>query len=116
MVNNFLQLVPVNFNVTNGQLEYFFHVEHIPINLLSIYHACQKEFKFEAWFDKYVLKDINKNFKVVSSGPVDHIAGLYKFVGFNLTKRQPVYSYVAHVDEQSKLWHETLGHLNYGKM
>ena len=27
-----------------------------------------------------------------------------------------MYSYVAHVDEQSKLWHEILGHLNYGKM
>jgi len=27
-----------------------------------------------------------------------------------------LYSYVAHVDEISKLWHERLGHLNYGKM
>ena len=88
----------------------------MPINLLSIYRACQKGFKFEAWPDKYVLKDINQNFKVVSSGLVDHTAGLYKFVGFNSTKRQPFYSYVSHADEQSKLWHEILGHLNYGKM
>ena len=29
-----------NVNVTNGQLEDVFHVEHMPINLLSIYHAC----------------------------------------------------------------------------
>ena len=75
-----------------------------------------KRFKFEAWPDKYVLKDINQNFKVVSYGPVDHTVGLYKFVGFNSTKRQPFYSYVSHADEQSKLWHERLGHLNYGKM
>ena len=31
-------------------------------------------------------------------------------------QRQPLYSYVAHANEQSKLWHERLGHLNYGKM
>ena len=37
-----------NVNVTNGQLEDVFHVEHIPINLLSIYRSCQKRFKFEA--------------------------------------------------------------------
>ena len=28
-----------NVNVTNGQLEDVFHVEHMPINLLSIYRA-----------------------------------------------------------------------------
>ena len=70
-------------------MEDVFHVEHLPINLLSIYRACQKGFKFEAWHDKYVLKDINQNFKVVSSSSVDHTPGLYKFVGFNSTKRQP---------------------------
>ena len=47
---------------------------------------------------------------------MDHTVGLYKFVGFNSTKRQPFYSYVSHADELSKLWHERLGHLNYGKM
>ena len=45
-----------NVNVTNGQLEDVFHVERMPINLLSIYRACQKGFKFESWPDKYVLK------------------------------------------------------------
>ena len=88
-----------NVNVTNGQLEDIFHVEHMPINLISIYCAHQKGFKFEACPDKYVLKDINKNFKVVSSGLVDHATGLYKFSGFNSTKRNPFYSYVAHTDE-----------------
>jgi len=63
-----------------------------------------------------VLKDINRNYKVVSSSLVDHTSGFYKFVGFNSTKRQPFYSYVAHVDELRQLWHEILGHLNYGKM
>ena len=67
----------VIINVANGTLEDVFHVENMPINLLYIYHACQKG---------YVLKDINHNFKVVSSGPVDHTVGLYKFTGFNSTK------------------------------
>jgi hypothetical protein len=31
-----------NVKVTNGQLEDVFHVQNIPINLLYIYHACQK--------------------------------------------------------------------------
>jgi len=35
---------------------------------------------------------------------------------FNQLKNQPFYSYVVHVYEESKLWHERLGHLNYGKM
>ena len=87
----------------------------MPINLIYIYRVCQKGYKFEAWPDKYVRKDINKNFKVVSSGHVDHDTSLYKFVGFNSTKRQPFYSYVAHADELSQLWHARLGHLNYGK-
>ena len=78
-----------NINVANGQLEDVFHVVNMPINLLSIYCACQKWYKFEAWLDKYVLKYINHNFKVVSSGPIDHTVGLYKFIGFNSTKRQP---------------------------
>ena len=88
----------------------------MPINLLYVYRACQNGYKFEAWPDKYVLKDIYNNFKVVSSGPVDHNSGLYKFTGFYSTNKTPFYSYVAHADEINKLWHETLGHLNYGKM
>jgi hypothetical protein len=105
-----------NIQVPNGVLEDVFHVEGMPINLLSVYHACQKGYKFEAWPDRYVLKDIKNNFKIVSSGLVDHEAGLFKFIGFTSPNKQPFYSYVAHVDEQSKLWHERLGHLNYGKM
>jgi hypothetical protein len=41
---------------------------------------------------------------------------LFKFIGFTSSSKQPFYSYVAHDDEQSKLWHEILGHLNFGKM
>ena len=105
-----------NVNVSNGTLESVFHVKDMPINLLSVYRACQNGFKFEAWPDKYVLKDIKNNFKVVSSGPVDHNSGLYKFAGFYSTDKTPFHSYVAHADEISKLWHERLGHLHYGKM
>ena len=50
---------------------------------------------------KYVLKDINNNSKVVSSGPVDHNSGLYKFTRFYSTKKTPFYSYVVHADEIS---------------
>ena len=88
----------------------------MPINLISIYCACQKVYKFEAWLDGYLLKYIKHNFKIVSSGLVYHDVGLYKFIGFNSSKNKPFYSYVAHAGELSKLWQEILGHLNYGKI
>ena len=66
-----------------------------------MYNACQNGYKFETWPHKYVLQDINNNFKVVYSSLVDHNFGLYKFTGFYSTKNQPFYSYVAHVDEIS---------------
>ena len=65
-----------NVKVTNGQLEDVFHVQNMPINLLPIYRACQKGYKFEVWPNKYVLKVINQNFKVVFSGLVNHDIGL----------------------------------------
>ena len=105
-----------NVIVSNGTLEDVFHVKDMPINLVSVYCACQNGYKFETWPDKYVLKDINNNFKVVSSSPVDHDSSLYRFTGFRSTWNKPFYSYVAHDNEISKLWHERLGHLNYGKM
>ena len=67
-----------------------FHVQGIPINFVSIYHACEKGYlKFESWHDKYVLKDIKHNFEIISSGHVDHNVGLYRFIGFNSSKNQP---------------------------
>jgi len=105
-----------NVNVSNGTLEDVLHVKDMPINLFYVYRACQNGYKFEAWPDKYVLKDINNNFKVVSSDPIDHEPSLYKFIGFYSTKNQHFYSYVAHANAISKLYHKILGHLNYGKM
>ena len=81
--NHFSVLGYGNVHVPNDTLEYVFHVQGIPINLLSIFHACQKVYKFESWLDKYKLKDIKHCFKIVSSGLVDHKVGLYKFIDFN---------------------------------
>jgi len=105
-----------NVKVLNGTLEDVFHVHSISINFFSIYCVRQKGYTFEAWIDKYVLKDIKHNFKVVYFGLVDHDYSLYTFTSFHSTKTQSFYSYVAHVDEKSKLWNEVLYHLNYGKM
>jgi len=71
-----------NVKVSNGTFEDVFHVKDMTINLFCVYRACQNGYKFEACPYKYVLKDINNNFKVVSSGPVDHNSGLYKFTRF----------------------------------
>jgi hypothetical protein len=114
--NKILVVHSGNAKVPNDTLEYVFHVHDMPINIISIYRSCQKGYEFEAWPDKYALKDIKHKFKVVSSSLVDQDSSLYKFIGFQSTKNQPFYSYVVHVYEESKLWHERLGHLNYGKM
>jgi len=84
----------------------------VPWKMFSILKTClltyfcvacmSKWYKFEAWPDKYVLKDINNNVKVVSFGPIDHESSLYKFTGFYSTKSQPFYPYVAHADGLSK--------------
>jgi hypothetical protein len=97
-----------------------FHVEGMPIDFLYVYRACQKWYKFEAWLDRYVLKDNNNNnnngFKKISLRPVDHEVFMFNFIGFTSSNKQPFYSFVAHVDEKVNLWHEILGHLNFGKM
>ena len=41
-----------NVTNSNGTLEDVFHVKDMPINLLSVYRACQNGYKFEAWPDK----------------------------------------------------------------
>lgn len=102
--------------VPNGTLEYIFHVQGMPINFISIYHSCQKGYKFEARPYKYVLKDIKNSYKVFYFGYVDHASSLYKFTTFHSSKNKPFYYYVSHANEISKLWHEILGHLNCGKM
>jgi hypothetical protein len=35
-----------NVKVPNGTLEYFFHVQGMPINLFYSYRACQQVYKF----------------------------------------------------------------------
>ena len=70
------------------------------------FRSCQKVLKFEAWPDKYVLKYIKQNLKNCFLYHVHHNVGLYEFTSFNSSKNQHLYSYVAHRDEQSKLWHE----------
>ena len=84
--------------------------------LLSIYHACKKGYIFEGCPDRYVLKDINNGFKIVSFDLIDHDVGLFEFIGFSSYSQQHFYSYVSQIDKKSKLWHEILGHLNFGKM
>jgi hypothetical protein len=87
-------------------LEDVFHVEDMPINLIFVYHSSQKGYKFEAWPNRYVLKDIKNEFKIVSLGLVDHEASLIKFIGFISPNKKPFYSYIAHADEQHNLCHE----------
>ena len=84
--------------------------------MLHIYHACQKWYKFEPWHNRYVLKDINNGFKIVSFVLVYHGVGFFKFIGFTSCNKQQLYYYVVHANEHSELLYEILDHLNFGKV
>jgi len=84
--NNVSVIGSGDVDVPNGVLEDVFHVHEMPINLLFVYRACKKGYKFEAWHDIYVPKHIDQGFKIVSFDPVDNGASLYKFVDFFLSR------------------------------
>lgn len=69
-----------------------FHVNRVKANLMSIYSICEKGYKVEFQADRYVIKDITNDFRVVSSGPTDCEHGLYKYNGTSKTNNVSVQS------------------------
>ena len=92
--NNISLLGSGTDNVPSGTLKEVFHVQWMPTNLISIYCECEKGYKFEAWPNKYVLKDIKHNLKIVSSSLVDHMLDYKSLMVFNSSKNQHFYLYI----------------------
>jgi hypothetical protein len=71
--------------------------------------------KVECWPNKWAIKDINDNFKVVASRYHDESEHIYKM---GKSSPPPVSNkfnaMVANANDDSKLWHFHLNHTNYG--
>jgi hypothetical protein len=64
--------------IDNAQYKDVLHVPRVGPNLLSIYCITHTNKKVEFWPDRWVVKDINDNFKVVASGYCDEFECMYK--------------------------------------
>ena len=57
-----------------------------------------------------LIRELQNQDIVVASGRVDHSSRLYRLASF---EPSPVFSFIAHVDSLSRIWHEKFGHLKY---
>jgi hypothetical protein len=91
------------------------HVMKISVNILSIYqitHTCTgKSVKFTPY--SVTIYGMHDNSKIVV-GKVNHQSQLYTFSKF--TDKSELTFLLTHVDDDSRLWHERFGHLNFRYM
>ena len=55
--------------------------------------------------------EITENGKVIEKGVVDHTSKIYKFSHFLPYSNSS--TLLIHANEESKIWHEIFGHINY---
>jgi hypothetical protein len=82
------------------------------MNLLSIYqitHSSSRK-KVEFTSDSAIISDLSHGSKIVV-GEVNHHSRLYTFSHF--THKSDYIYLLTHANEESKLWHERFGHLNF---
>jgi hypothetical protein len=93
------------------------HDPRIGPNLLSIYDITHTNKKVEFWPNQWVIKDINDDFKVIASGYCDESDHKYKLGKSSSPSKQSGFStMVANTNDTSKLWHQCLGHTNFGTL
>jgi hypothetical protein len=96
----------------NGNFGNVLHVPKLSINLLLVYHITQTSKKVEFTSDSVFVLDMHDN-SIIAIGEVDHKSRLYKFTNFvdHNSSLLPT-----HVDDNSRVWHERFGHLNFRYM
>ena len=96
----------------------FVNVLHIPrlyVNLLSVYqmtHTCSGR-KVEFTPDSVSIYDMQTNLKI-ASGKVNDQSHLYTFS--NCVPQLDSILLLTHANEESRIWHERFGHLNFRYM
>jgi hypothetical protein len=100
--------------LTNRSLENVLHVPKLFVNLLSVYqmrnYSTRKKFIFTP--NVMDIYDMQTNSRV-ATGEVNHRSRLYTISGFI----EPDFVLLlTHADENSRIWHERFGHLNFRYM
>jgi hypothetical protein len=97
--------------LTNGSFKNVFHVPKIFINLLSMYQMTNSDTGNKIIFkpnfvDMYDMKTNSR----VATGEVNNKSRLYTFYEFIVPDSSLLLTYV---DESSRIWHKSFGHLNF---
>jgi hypothetical protein len=99
----------------HGSFENVLHVSKLSVNLLSVYqitHSGTRK-RVEFTLDSVTIYDMHDNSKIVV-GEVNHQSQLYTFSKFIAKSDSTLL--LTHVDDDSRLWHEIFGHLNFRYM
>jgi len=89
-----------NVGIEDGVFNNVMLVPNLKSNLLFVIQIANQGYKVEFYKDKFLIKYINSNYKVVASRYAEN--GLYKFGRFTSNEKD----LVAEVDNVSRLWHE----------
>ena len=97
-----------NVQVSNVIFKNVKIVPQLSKNLLFVFQIANQGYKIEFHSNKFLVKDVNKNYKVSAIGKVEN--GLYKFQEF--IENKDVCANVKY-DDVRRLWHKHMGHINY---
>ena len=99
-------------DLNHGEFNNVLYVLGLASNLLSVYQMTHTGSPKKVIFslDDVEMTDI-LNGKVIAKGVVDHTLKVYKFSHF-IPCSNP-FALLIHAKEESKIWNEILGHLNY---
>ena len=99
----------------HGSFENVFHIPKLSVNLLSIYQIMHsvtgKRVEFTP--DSATIYDMHDNSKIVISEANDQ-SHLYTFSKFIAKSNSALL--LTHADDDSQIWHERFGHLNFKYM
>ena len=97
--------------VDNGLFKNVKLLSELNTNLLSISQIASQGHKIEFYNDKFVIKDVNDNYRVIAIGKMEN--GLYKFQEFTSKCGDKHMCAIAQYNDMSRLWHEGSGHVNF---
>ena len=99
-------------DLDHGKFSNILYVPGLSSNLLSVYHMTHIGSPKKVIFspDDVEITEISSG-KVIAKGVVDHTSKVYMLSHF-LPYSNPS-ALLIHANEESKIWHEIFGHLNY---
>lgn len=98
-----------------GSFENVLHIPNLSINLLSVYQMTHTSTSRRVEFtpDSISIFDIEDNSKIVV-GKANHQSHVYTFTDFVAKSDSTLL--LTHANDESRVWHERFGHLNFRYM